>query len=412
MHLLCLSSLLLFSFSSVLAKNRDSLFPTSFSTVNDSIIPVAVKGKHKIRDYERLTMVTTADAIVNGKTVRKGTTVYGNVYFQENRLFVFVTHVARMPYPMEAYDRADLNPGVYVLAQLKKTGLLRRITGTAVAAGAAGAIAAKPSAATVIGGLAGASVADGSMNQDGAGRRADKMPSIKIEDGLEFDLIASAPVEKEEVVEKPVKKAFLEDDYYPATCDEYKKSLLQLANHYDYSTDNRFTGVYDACGYVEDNQTVQNLLESNWKRAKFLMKTYQHIVDKFPTPASVNALCYAIDTVFSEFKKVTNLDQHHVDTIQQHVDVIYLGKSLSQAIKGYEEKEDDIEYAIYIGKLGGQGILSVCNQTQMLGISIEGEELEEAWKRVINMLFENYGYYPEPFDNVFFPIRISDLTNN
>lgn len=80
----------------------------------DPFIYVRVDGTQTVRNYYRLQMRLTKEAIINNIKVPKNTPIYGFVSFKPNRTIVEIENINHKPVKLKAFDLQDGSEGIYV----------------------------------------------------------------------------------------------------------------------------------------------------------------------------------------------------------------------------------------------------------------------------------------------------------
>lgn len=77
-------------------------------------IKAEVNGTQTLRSGDRLELILTQDAEIEGKLFPKNTLLYGFVNLQLNRVHLKITHIESVPVRLKAFDLQDSNEGIYV----------------------------------------------------------------------------------------------------------------------------------------------------------------------------------------------------------------------------------------------------------------------------------------------------------
>lgn len=80
----------------------------------DSEILVEVDGNQIVKTNHRLRMRLTKEALINGMTVPKNTTVFGFISFKPNRAMIEIENINQIPVKLKAFDLQDGSEGIYV----------------------------------------------------------------------------------------------------------------------------------------------------------------------------------------------------------------------------------------------------------------------------------------------------------
>ena len=86
---------------------------------SDTLINAMVHGNQVVRANDRLELILTAEARINGRVYPTNTLIYGFVSLQANRVHIKITHIENRPVKMKAYDLQDSNEGIYVENRLR-----------------------------------------------------------------------------------------------------------------------------------------------------------------------------------------------------------------------------------------------------------------------------------------------------
>ena len=73
-----------------------------------------VNGQQTVKSNSRLELRLGEDLVLEGRTVKKNSLVYGFVGFRANRVFVSLDHIGQTAVSLRAYDLLDGGAGIYV----------------------------------------------------------------------------------------------------------------------------------------------------------------------------------------------------------------------------------------------------------------------------------------------------------
>ena len=86
----------------------------NFKPKSNIKIKAEVNGTQTLRSGDRLELILTQDAIIEGELFPKNTLLYGFVSLQLNRVHLKITHINSVPVILKAFDLQDNNEGIYV----------------------------------------------------------------------------------------------------------------------------------------------------------------------------------------------------------------------------------------------------------------------------------------------------------
>ncbi|GHA32992.1 hypothetical protein GCM10007103_13050 [Salinimicrobium marinum] len=92
---------------------RDQVLPEAAERT-DTLIAARVHGNQVVRVNDRLELILSQTALINGKRYSENTLIYGFVSLQPNRLHIRITHINHTAVDLKAFDLQDSNEGVYV----------------------------------------------------------------------------------------------------------------------------------------------------------------------------------------------------------------------------------------------------------------------------------------------------------
>lgn len=95
--------------------NRERMGAISMDGKTDQMINATIKYNQIIRDGNRITMMLSEDATVNGKKYRRNTVLYGVTKFESNnRVLAYITKINHNNVNLEIYDAQDGLKGIYI----------------------------------------------------------------------------------------------------------------------------------------------------------------------------------------------------------------------------------------------------------------------------------------------------------
>lgn len=91
-----------------------SVYTDEKSLETDTLIPARVNGEQQVGVNDRLELILSEDAVINGRIYSRNTLLYGFVRFQPNRVHIEITHIQNKEAKLKAFDLQDSNEGIYV----------------------------------------------------------------------------------------------------------------------------------------------------------------------------------------------------------------------------------------------------------------------------------------------------------
>lgn len=100
------------------AINKERMNVISMDGTTDEMIDATIKYNQVIRNGNRITMMLSEDATINGKEYKRNTILYGITKFESNnRVLAYITKINHNNVNLEIYDGQDGLKGIYIEGQ-------------------------------------------------------------------------------------------------------------------------------------------------------------------------------------------------------------------------------------------------------------------------------------------------------